>query len=148
MCPPRVDSSPARPLGTRVRSVDLFGYDPPDVTWLEPELLDGADVPCRPPLDEALPEPDDVAALDPELLADVLWLAAVACVDAGRLTATPPAATRLVRPAATVTVRILARLRSLAAIFGARPVGRARAGSGGIGGFLSDSMTPGWPPTF
>jgi hypothetical protein len=115
-CCPRAAS---RPRCSWIRP----GYDPPDVTWLEPELLDGADVPCRPALDDALPEPDDVAALDPELVADVLWLAAVACVDPGRLAATPPAATRLARPAVMVTARILARLRSLAAICGARPVG-------------------------
>jgi hypothetical protein len=110
-------------------SARLIGpaYDPPDVTSPEPELLDGADPPCRPPLDEVLPEFDDLAALEPEFVADVRWLVAVACVDPGRLAATPPAATRLASPAAAVTARILARLRSLAAICGARPVGRGWA---------------------
>ena len=105
-------------------------------------------MPCRPLLDEALPEPDELAdllALDPELVADVPWLAAVAWVDPGRLAATAPAATRLARPAAAVTVRILARLRSLAAICGARPVRRGWAGSGDIGclplGLVGSRMT-------
>jgi hypothetical protein len=40
------------------------------VTWLAPELLEGADVPCSPPLDEALLKLDDVAALGPESSTD------------------------------------------------------------------------------
>jgi hypothetical protein len=105
------------------------------VTWPEPDELDGADEPWRPLLDE-LPDFEELAdllALDPEVVADELWLVAVVCVDPGRLAATPPAATRLARPAATVTARILARLRFLAAICVARPVGRGWAGSGDIG---------------
>lgn len=130
-------------------------YDPPDVTWPEPDELDGADELCNPPLDELLPELElpelevpeleplalelldfeelaDLLAFEPELAADVLWVA-VACVEPGRLPATPPATTRLARPAATVTARILARLRFLAAICSARPVGGCWAGSGDIG---------------
>jgi hypothetical protein len=99
-------------------------------------VLDGADEPCRPVLDEVPLEPDDLRALVPVCAAEVWWLAA-ACADPGRLAATPPAATRLARPAAAVTVRILARLRSLAAIDAGRAVGRGRMGSGGMG-FLSD----------
>ena len=74
-----------------------------------------------------------MSALDPELLADVLWFAALACVEPGRVAATPPTATKLARPATAVTARIRARLRSRAAICGARPVWRGWAGSGDIG---------------
>jgi hypothetical protein len=94
------------------------------VTWPDPELLDGADEPCRPVLDDELLELDDLRALAPVCAVVVWWLAAVVCVDPGRLAATPPAATRLARPAAAVTVRILARLRSLAAVCAAWPARR------------------------
>ena len=95
-----------------------------------PELAAGADVLLR-PLPEAdeldLPvfdvdevEPDELeraAALDVD---DELWADAVAaCVDPGRVYATAPAASTLVSPATAVTVRILARLRSLAAAWSA-----------------------------
>jgi hypothetical protein len=82
----------------------------------EPELLE------LELLELELPELDDLLALAPPVLDAELprWLV-VACADPGRLTATPAAVSMLARPAAAVIRRSLARLRSLAAICGARP---------------------------
>jgi hypothetical protein len=108
-------------------------HEPPDVTWLPPELDVGVEDGELSPLDEELldelpellvpldvlelpelaevPEPDVVCwvllAAEPE---DAWWVAP------GRLTATAPAATRLAAAAETVTARSRAvpRSRSLA----------------------------------
>lgn len=92
-------------------------------------------MPCKPLLDELLPELelDVLLALELDVLLALLCPVVVACADPGRLAATPAAVTTLASPAAAVMARILARLRSLAAICGARLVGRGWTGSGGIG---------------
>ncbi len=95
----------------------------------DPEPAPGADELFSPEPDVAEPEPDDpVAAFEPPLpaeapvpeaeLPDVLvpcadWCAAEAL--AGKVAATPAAASTLARPAAAVTARSRFRLRSLAA---------------------------------
>jgi hypothetical protein len=72
-------------------------------------------------------------ALDPLVVAEPLCWEVVACADPGRVAATPAAVTTLASPAAAVIARILARLRSLAAICGALLAARGWAGLGDIG---------------
>ncbi len=115
-------------------------------------------MPCRPLLDELLldellPELellefDALLALDPVLVAALLrWLVEV-CAEPGRLAATLAAVTTLASPAAAVIARILARFRCLAAICGARLVGRPWTGSGDIRTFLSKLMPRDWLACF
>jgi hypothetical protein len=102
------------------------------VTWLEPELADGA-VPELSPLElellelfeladleRELPEPEDFALelpVDVEL--DECW-AAAACAEPGSVTAMPAAASTLAAPAARVTARSRDWWRFLAAIAASR----------------------------
>jgi hypothetical protein len=124
-------------------------------------------VPCRPLLDELLPEfelaelelpepdelpeVDDLLVLDPPVLVTELCWAVVACADPARVEATPAAASTLARPAAAVTARSLDRLRFLAAIRGIRPAvpaetGPAGTGRAGLGGGGTDSGVIGCLP--
>jgi hypothetical protein len=99
--------------------------EPPEVATPEPELAAGAEVPLSPLelaelleellleeelLEEELLEDDEVP-LEP----DECCAAAVACVEPGRATATPAAASTLAAPAAAVTVRNLDWFLALAA---------------------------------
>jgi hypothetical protein len=77
-------------------------------------------------LELALPE------VDLPVFAELLCWVDVACADPGRLYATPAAVSTLARPAAAVTPRSRARLRSLAAIRCVRPPSRVRPESGVI----------------
>ena len=121
-------------------------YDPPEVTWPEPELEDGADPELSPPeleLDPELLELPELPELElPELdeeLPDLLlacW-AEFACVLAelvppGRVTATPAAAITPAAPAASVIVRSRDWFRSRAAI--------AAAGEPGLRGLGACAM--------
>jgi len=116
-------------------------HEPPEVTWLLPELEDGVDPELRPELELELPEleplepeleldplevdpelvePDEVDAveLDPELaeLEPLVVAALAVCVDPGRTRANAPAAATLATVTAVVAVLTLPRPRSLAAI--------------------------------
>jgi hypothetical protein len=94
---------------------DLGSQDPPEVATPEPELAAGAEVPLRPLelpellADELLAEEElfDEDALDVPLEREECCAAAVACVDPGRVRATPAAASTLAAPAAAVTARSL-----------------------------------------
>jgi hypothetical protein len=100
------------------------------VTWLEPELDDGA-VPALSPLEPELLElfelellelldPDDVELeLPVEVELDEWWVVA-ACAEPGRVKPMPAAASTLAAPAARVTVRSRDWWRSLAAIAASR----------------------------
>ena len=124
------------------------------MTWPDPELLAGADEPCRPLLAELpefgelaelpelpelaeLAECDELPAAEPpdpaELVLRLLCWDVVACAEPGRQSATPAAVSMLARPAAAVTARSRAWCRSRAAACCVRFAGRAGAGSGVIG---------------
>ena len=87
----------------------------------DPELAPGADELFSPEPDVAAPEADELEPDDPvaafelpdELVPCADWCAAEAL--AGKVAATPAAASTLARPAAAVTARSRFRLRSLAA---------------------------------
>jgi hypothetical protein len=110
--------------------------EPPEVTWLPPELELGVEPELKPlefeeepefevePEPELEPEPvledEPVLEEDPELVdepvpADVDDVA-VLCVDPGRARVTTPAATTLAMVTAVVVERTLARPRSRAAM--------------------------------
>jgi hypothetical protein len=114
-------------------------YEPPEVTWLGPELEVGVELECRPlelelelelelpELEDELPELEDDELEEPELEDDeleepesegvgdepvdvsVLW------VEPGRARASAPAVTTLASVTAVVVERTLLRPRSLAA---------------------------------
>jgi hypothetical protein len=105
-------------------------YEPPEVTWLGPELEVGVELECRPlelELELELPELEDDELELPELEDDeleepesegvgdepvdvsVLW------VEPGRARASAPAVTTLASVTAVVVERTLLRPRSLAA---------------------------------
>jgi hypothetical protein len=107
-------------------------YEPPEVTWLGPELEVGVELECRPlelelELELELPELEDDELEEPELEDDeleepesegvgdepvdvsVLW------VEPGRARASAPAVTTLASVTAVVVERTLLRPRSLAA---------------------------------
>jgi hypothetical protein len=95
------------------------------VTWLDPELEEGA-LPELSPLDVELELPDDdedLLELEPDFDVDELLdecCAVAACDVPGSVTATPVAASTLAAPAAIVTDRNLERCRSRAAIAACR----------------------------
>jgi hypothetical protein len=107
-------------------------YEPPEVTWLGPELEVGVELECRPlelelELELELPEMEDDELEEPELEDDgleelesegvgdepvdvsVLWL------EPGSARASAPAVTTLASVTAVVVERTLLRPRSLAA---------------------------------
>jgi hypothetical protein len=107
-------------------------YEPPEVTWLGPELEVGVELECRPlelelELELELPELEDDELEEPELEDDgleelesegvgdepvdvsVLWL------EPGSARASAPAVTTLASVTAVVVERTLLRPRSLAA---------------------------------
>jgi hypothetical protein len=104
-------------------------YEPPEVTWLGPELEVGVELECRPlelelelelelpELEDELPELEDDELEEPEsegvgdepVDVSVLW------VEPGRARASAPAVTTLASVTAVVVERTLLRPRSLAA---------------------------------
>jgi hypothetical protein len=94
-------------------------HEPPEVTWLLPELEDGVDPELRLELESLEPDVElDPVELDPELseLEPLAAEALVVCVDPGRAKANAPTAPTLATVTAAVTALTLPRPRSLAAI--------------------------------
>lgn len=122
----------AQPVQRATAADDRGGvchHEPPEVTWLLPEVEDGVDPALRPELeleldpveaDPELAEPDEVdpVELDPELavLEPLVEEALAVCVDSGRTKANAPAAATLATVTAAVAVLTLRRPRVLAAI--------------------------------